>query len=132
MAQAPAARLTEGMEIDGFRVGGRLHAGAMGEVFRVTGPDAGFPLVMKVPRASRGDSGEGLINFETEATILPALASPHVPRAIPTWSRSGAKARACSAGSSAACPAPANARASARRSPTRCTASTCRTRCTST
>ena len=54
----------------------------MGDVFRVSGADTGFPLVMKVPHLAAGDSDEGLINFETEATILPALLSPYVPRFV--------------------------------------------------
>src|SRR6185295_4274856 len=42
----------------------------------------GFPIMMKVPHVSASDSDEGLINFETEATILPALSSPYVPRFV--------------------------------------------------
>ena len=82
MAKTRPPALRSGMEIDGFRIGERLHGGAMGDIFHVTGPDAGFPLIMKVPHASAGDSDEGLINFETEVAILPALASPYVPRFV--------------------------------------------------
>ena len=82
MTRSRAPALRSGMEIDGFRIGERVHGGAMGDIFRVTGPDTGFPLVMKVPHASLGDSDEGLINFETESAILPALSSPHVPRFV--------------------------------------------------
>jgi len=82
MAPKPESPLQSGAEIDGFRLGERVHGGAMGDIFRVTGPDTGFPLVMKVPHFAPGDSDEGLINFETEASILPALASPYVPRFV--------------------------------------------------
>ncbi len=68
-----------GAEIDGFSVGERVHAGGMGELFRVTKPGSARPLVMKVPRFG-GDGSESLISYETEAMIMPALAGPHVPR----------------------------------------------------
>jgi serine/threonine protein kinase len=82
MGRTPESPLRSGAEIDGFRVGERIHGGAMGDIFRVTGPDTGFPMVMKVPHFAPGDSDEGLINFETEASILPALSSPYVPRFV--------------------------------------------------
>jgi nucleotide-binding universal stress UspA family protein len=69
-------------EIDGFIVGERIHSGAMGDIFRVTGRNAGVPMIMKLPRFAPGESAESLINFETEAMILPALSGPHVPRVI--------------------------------------------------
>jgi len=70
------------MVIDGFSIGERVHGGAMGDIFRVTGLDTAMPLIMKVPHAAIGDSDEGLLNFETEVAILPALSSPHVPRFV--------------------------------------------------
>ena len=54
----------------------------MGHIYRVTGRDTGFPMIMKVPRVGRGESEEGLISFETESMLLPALAGPHVPRFV--------------------------------------------------
>ncbi len=72
-----------GTAIVGFTVGACLHAGAMGKLFEVRGRDAGFPMLMKVPRL--GDaftSAEMMIGFETEAMILPRLAGPHVPRFV--------------------------------------------------
>ncbi len=69
-------------EIDGFRLGERVHAGTLSDVYRVTRPGAEFPLLMKLPRSAPGDAGEGLVNFETEAMILPALSGPHVPRFV--------------------------------------------------
>jgi serine/threonine protein kinase len=75
-------RLTPGSEIDGFRLGECIHSGAMGHIFRVTRPDRFTPMIMKVPRFGQNESAENLISFETEATILPALSGPHVPRFI--------------------------------------------------
>ena len=69
-------------ELDGFRLGPCIHSGAMGRIFRVTGPDRGFAMIMKVPRVGPGEDSEGLISFETEAMILPALSGPHVPRFV--------------------------------------------------
>jgi nucleotide-binding universal stress UspA family protein len=74
--------IRSGAELDGFALGERVHSGAMGHIFRVTGRNAGFPMIMKVPRVGPGESGEGLINFETEAMLLPALTGPHVPRFV--------------------------------------------------
>jgi serine/threonine protein kinase len=71
-----------GIELDGYRLGERIHSGAMGQIFRVTGPGPGSQLIMKLPRVGPGESGEGLINFEIEAMLLPALSGPHVPRFV--------------------------------------------------
>ncbi len=79
---AVAGRYTTGAELDGFTLGERIHSGAMGHIFRVTGRQSGFPMIMKVPRVGPGESGEGIINFETEAMLLPALTGPHVPRFV--------------------------------------------------
>ena len=75
-------RYAAGTELDGFRLGERIHSGAMGHIFRVTGSDATRPMIMKVPRVGPGESGEGLINFETESMLLPALSGAHVPRFV--------------------------------------------------
>jgi len=75
-------RLTPGTEIDGYRLGECIHSGAMGHIFRVTRPDRFTSMIMKVPRLGRNQPAEGLISFETEATILPALFGPHVPRFV--------------------------------------------------
>ncbi|MEI6722157.1 MAG: bifunctional serine/threonine-protein kinase/universal stress protein [Betaproteobacteria bacterium] len=73
-------RLSPGSVVDGFRVGERIHSGAMGHILSVTREGESQPLLMKVPRIGPGESAEGLISFETEAMILPALSGPHVPR----------------------------------------------------
>ena len=69
-------------DIDGFTVGERIHSGAMGNIFRVTKPGLTAPMIMKVPRVGPNEPTEGIISFETEATIVPALTGPHVPRFV--------------------------------------------------
>jgi len=80
-ASAPA-RYATGDELDGFTLGERIHSGAMGHIYRVSRGSSPFPLIMKVPRVGPGESGEGIINFETEAMLLPALSGAHVPRFV--------------------------------------------------
>jgi nucleotide-binding universal stress UspA family protein len=80
--RAPAERLMPGEQVDDFLVWEQLHAGAQGVIYRATGPEAGFPLLMKVPRIDSGEPAESLLSFETEAMILPALSGPHVPRFV--------------------------------------------------
>lgn len=72
--------LATGAEIDGYRVGERIHSGAMGHIYSATREGEDRPLLMKVPRVGPGEPAEGLIGFETEAMVLPALSGPHVPR----------------------------------------------------
>jgi nucleotide-binding universal stress UspA family protein len=66
----------------GFEVGPRIHRGGMADVYEVTGGEAGFPLVMKVPRIGHGEPAENVITFEMEQTILAALHGPHAPRLV--------------------------------------------------
>ena len=73
---------SSGAELDGFHLGPCIHSGAMGRIFRVTGPDRGFAMIMKVPRVGPGEDSEGLISFEIESMILPALSGAHVPRFV--------------------------------------------------
>ncbi len=75
-------RLAHGAEIDGFRLGECIHKGAMGRIYRVSHPDSTTPMVMKVPRFGSDEGAENLISFETEASILPALSGPSVPRVV--------------------------------------------------
>jgi len=75
-------KIAAATEIDGYLVGERLHVGTLSEIYRVSRPGAEFPLLMKLPRSAPGDAGEGLVNFETEAMILPVLSGPHVPRFV--------------------------------------------------
>ncbi len=78
----PSGPLATGAEIDGFVLGERIHAGAMGRLFRVAHPDHLGPMVMKLPRFGAGESAESLLGFETESTILSALSGSHFPRLI--------------------------------------------------
>jgi len=77
-----ADRVAPGSVIDGFVVGRHLHSGAMGNIFEVTKPGIDIPMIMKVPRVGPNEPSEGIISFETEATIVPALSSPYLPRFI--------------------------------------------------
>jgi nucleotide-binding universal stress UspA family protein len=58
----------------------------MGSVYRASaGPGhapLGFSAVVKTPRAGRGDGADGLLGFQTESRVLPALSGPHVPRFV--------------------------------------------------
>ena len=69
-----------GAQIDGFTVGELVHAGGMGTVHRVTRSGTTDELVLKAPRLTEAAANESLLGFQTEATILPALEGPHVPR----------------------------------------------------
>jgi serine/threonine protein kinase len=71
-----------GTVIDGFRVGERLHAGGMGVIYHVTGPETGFPLIMKVPRLGPGEPSETVVTYEVERMVLSALSGPHFPRFV--------------------------------------------------
>ncbi|WP_270934665.1 serine/threonine protein kinase [Falsiroseomonas oryzae] len=72
--------LAEGDEIDGFRIGARLHVGGMAVLWEATHPDHGIPLLVKVPRLAEGEDPAAIVSFEMEQMILPRLAGPHVPR----------------------------------------------------
>ena len=71
--------LKQGADIDGFTIGDRVHSGAMGNIYRVTKTGYAKPLIMKVPRVGPDEPSEGIISFETEATIVPTLKGEHVP-----------------------------------------------------
>lgn len=71
--------IAPGDVIDGFVVGRHLHSGAMGDIYSVTKEGESAALIMKVPRL---EPSEGIIGFETEATIVPALRGAHVPRFV--------------------------------------------------
>jgi eukaryotic-like serine/threonine-protein kinase len=76
------ALLDPGTEIDGFRVEEQIHAGGMAIIYRVSGGDVGFPMIMKVPRLGHGEPAESVVSFEVEQLVLPALKGPHVPRFV--------------------------------------------------
>jgi eukaryotic-like serine/threonine-protein kinase len=76
------ALLDPGTEIDGFRIEGQIHSGGMAVIYRVSGPDVGFPIVMKVPRLGHGEPAESVVSFEVEQLVLAAVKGPHVPRFV--------------------------------------------------
>jgi len=76
------ARLVEGEELDGFRIGAPLHVGGMAALWEVTHPDHAMPLLMKVPRIAEGEDPAAIVSFEMEQMILPRLSGPHVPRFV--------------------------------------------------
>lgn len=78
-------KLEEGSELDGFRIGACLHAGAMARIYEVSyadGRESAFPMVMKVPLMRDGDGGENIVSFEIEHQLLQVLHGPHVPRFV--------------------------------------------------
>jgi nucleotide-binding universal stress UspA family protein len=70
----------EGQELDGFRIGARLHVGGMAALFEATHPAHDYPLLVKVPRLAEGEDPAAIVSFEMEQMILPRLSGPHVPR----------------------------------------------------
>ncbi|WP_237213913.1 serine/threonine protein kinase [Falsiroseomonas oryziterrae] len=72
--------LTEGEELDGFRIGARLHVGGMAVLWEATHPDHDGALLVKVPRLAEGEDPAAIVSFEMEQMILPRLSGPHVPR----------------------------------------------------
>ena len=74
--------MTGPAEIDGFVLGNRIHSGGMGDILEVTRAGDDRKMIMKVPRVGPNEPAEAIVSFETEATIVPALSGPHVPRFI--------------------------------------------------
>jgi serine/threonine protein kinase len=68
-----------GAEIDGFKIGERVHVGGMATLWSVTHPDIAVPLLMKIPLISEGEDPAAIVSFEMEQQILPRLVWPHVP-----------------------------------------------------
>jgi len=75
-------QLGPGATVDGFRIVEILHTGGFGVVCRVTGPEGGPPLVMKVPRIGPGEPGVTIVAHEAERAVLASLQGPHVPRLV--------------------------------------------------
>ncbi len=78
-------RLEQGSELDGFRIGACLHAGAMARIYEVSyadGRESPFPMVMKVPLMRDGDGSENIVGFEVEHRLLQVLHGPNVPRFV--------------------------------------------------
>ena len=72
-------RVEPGADIDGFKIGERVHSGGMATLWSVTRPDIDVPLLMKVPRTSEGEDPAAIVSFEMEQMILPRISGPHVP-----------------------------------------------------
>ena len=72
--------LHPGSEVDGFRVGEKIHEGGMAVLYRVEREGGEFPMLMKVPRLEFGSHPSCYVGFEVEQMILEALTGPHVPR----------------------------------------------------
>ncbi len=72
----------EGLVIDGFTLGAKLHTGGFATIWDVTHADHTGPMVMKVPTILDGDDGPTIVGFEVEQMIMPRLAGAHVPRVI--------------------------------------------------
>ncbi|HJV89936.1 MAG TPA: bifunctional serine/threonine-protein kinase/universal stress protein [Holophagaceae bacterium] len=72
----------QGAVLDGFRIGARIHRGAMAMLWEVTHPDINLPLLLKAPVISEGADPAAIVGFEMEQMILPRLSGPHVPRFI--------------------------------------------------
>jgi serine/threonine protein kinase len=72
-----------GTEIDGFRLGERLHVGTMAWIYRLLGPGGPLPLIMKIPRLGAGERTANVVSFEVERMVLGALAQgPHHPTLV--------------------------------------------------
>lgn len=75
-------RPAEGLGIDGFTLGARLHRGGFATIWEVTHPDHAIPMVMKIPTIMDGYDGPTIVGFEVEQMIMPRLSGPYVPRLI--------------------------------------------------
>jgi eukaryotic-like serine/threonine-protein kinase len=79
---APLAAIQPGTVIDGFRLEEQVHRGSMSTLWRVSGPEADAPLIMKIPSLREGDDAAAIVGFEVEQMILPRLSGTHVPRFV--------------------------------------------------
>jgi nucleotide-binding universal stress UspA family protein len=70
--------------VDGFVLGGLLHASELARIYRVAGVEGRdplrYPALIKIPTTEAGHGGEGILGFETETCVLSALNAPCVPR----------------------------------------------------
>ncbi len=74
--------LAEGEELDGFRIGRRVHTGGMAALWEASHPNYDFPILVKIPRLAEGEDPAAIVSFEMEQMILPRLSGPHVPRFV--------------------------------------------------
>jgi hypothetical protein len=72
-----------GSEIDGFKLGERMHVGTMASIYRLMGGEGPLPLIMKIPRLGAGERAANVISFEVCRTVLGALSqSAHHPTLV--------------------------------------------------
>ena len=71
-----------GQSVGGFRLEELLHQGGTASLWRVTGDEASFPLVMKIPLLRPGENPITIVGFEVEQMILPRLSGIHAPRFV--------------------------------------------------
>jgi hypothetical protein len=72
-----------GTEIDGFRLGERIHVGTMASIYRLVGPKGPLPLIMKIPHLGAGERTANVVSFEVCRMVLGALSqSPHHPTLV--------------------------------------------------
>lgn len=73
--------LKSGTIIDGFMLEERLHRAGATDWWRVSRPDVGDPISMKLSHSARLPPAQR-VAFEIEQMILAELAGPHVPRLV--------------------------------------------------
>ena len=71
-----------GQVIGGYTLLAPLHEGGMATLWRVSHPQQGFALLMKLPHLGYGENVAKLVGFEVERMLMPTLAGPHVPRHV--------------------------------------------------
>src|SRR3989338_6816368 len=72
----------QGLGINGFILGEKLHQGGFATIWDVTHALYRTPMVMKVPTILDGYDGPTIVGFEVEQMIMPRLTGPHVPRVM--------------------------------------------------
>ena len=72
--------LRAGANIDGFILDEVIHKGGMAVIWRVTKPEIGVPIAMKIPMIGEGDEASSIVGFEMEQMIMPLLSGRHVPK----------------------------------------------------
>jgi eukaryotic-like serine/threonine-protein kinase len=74
--------LQPGDVLDGFVIEALIHRGGMAQLWHVSKPGVGLPLLMKVPIFGEGEDPAAIVSFEMEQMIMPRLSGVHVPRFV--------------------------------------------------
>jgi len=77
-AERPAEWLTPGCVVEGFRVGEKLGAGGMGEVYRATDLSLGRDVALKVLTETLAHDPAQVARFKREARLLAVLNHPSI------------------------------------------------------